>query len=302
MPSVKAWMQAARLRTLPLSISGILVGGGMAVRDGFFDISIFVLTLAATLGFQVLSNYANDYGDGVKGTDNQDRVGPARAMQSGLLTALDLKKGIIITTIITLAIVILLIYTAFESHQFVLSIVYFLLGFMAIIAAIKYTVGKSAYGYRGLGDVFVFIFFGIVGVMGSYFLYTKQLALSNFFGAMSIGLLSTIVLHLNNMRDRESDQKVGKNTMAVLLGAAGAVRYHNALLGFAILSWIGYLMLSLVQPVLYVSCLAFFPLLFHFVKVQKAKDHKTLDPQLKVVALSTFLLSVLFFGISFFIF
>ncbi|WP_299215627.1 1,4-dihydroxy-2-naphthoate octaprenyltransferase [uncultured Dokdonia sp.] len=299
MSSLKAWIQAARLRTLPLSISGILVGGGMAVRTGFFDWRICVCALLATLGFQILSNYANDYGDGVKGTDNEDRVGPMRAMQSGLLTASDLRKGIIVTSIITIIVVIYLIYIAFGADQLVLSLVFMFLGISAIVSAIKYTVGKSAYGYKGLGDVFVFLFFGLVAVMGSYFLYAQQLPLVHFLGAITIGLLSTTVLHLNNMRDRVQDQKVGKNTLAVMLGQHGALRYHNILFGCSILSWLGYLLLSHAEPILFMSCLAFLPLLAHFIKVQKTKNHILLDPQLKVVALSTFLLSVLFFTIAY---
>lgn len=299
MSSLKAWIQAARLRTLPLSISGILVGGGMAVRTGFFDWSICICALLATLGFQILSNYANDYGDGVKGTDNKDRVGPMRAMQSGLLTASDLKKGIIVTSILTIMVVIYLIYIAFGADQLVLSLVFMFLGISAIVSAIKYTVGKSAYGYKGLGDVFVFLFFGLVAVMGSYFLYAQELPLVHFLGATTIGLLSTTVLHLNNMRDRVQDQKVGKNTLAVMLGQHGALRYHNILFGFSILSWMGYLLLSNAPPMLFISCLAFLPLLGHFIKVQKTKDHILLDPQLKIVALSTFLLSMLFFVITY---
>ncbi len=300
MSSVKAWIQASRLRTLPLSISGILVGAGMAARTDFFNWNIFILALLATLGFQVLSNYANDYGDGIKGTDNSDRVGPVRAMQSGLLTASDLRKGIILTSILTIIVVVGLIYMAFGADQLILSLIYIFLGVSAIIAAIKYTVGTSAYGYKGFGDVFVFLFFGLVGVMGSYFLYAQILPLEQFLGATTVGVLSTIVLHLNNMRDRIQDQKVGKNTLAVILGPEGALRYHNFLFGMSILSWIGYLVLSQAKPILFISCLAFFPLLKHFIKVQKTKDHVLLDPQLKVVALSTFLLSILFFVLSFF--
>ncbi|WP_299766047.1 1,4-dihydroxy-2-naphthoate octaprenyltransferase [uncultured Dokdonia sp.] len=298
MSSLKAWIQASRLRTLPLSISGILVGGAMAERTGFFDWKIFACALLATLGFQVLSNYANDYGDGIKGTDNEDRVGPARAMQSGLLTASDLKRGIIVTSLLTSIVVIYLIYISFGADQLLLSLIYMFLGISAIVAAIKYTVGKSAYGYKGLGDVFVFIFFGLVAVMGSYFLYAQKLPIYHFLGAATIGLLSTTVLHLNNMRDREQDQKVGKNTLAVMLGKNGALRYHNMLFGFSIISWILYLVFSEAKPMLFISCLAFLPLLAHFIKVQKTKDHTALDPQLKVVALSTFLLSLLFFILS----
>lgn len=300
MSSAQIWLQAARLRTLPLSISGILVGGAMALHEDRFSWDIFFLAVLATLGFQILSNYANDYGDGIKGTDNKDRVGPQRALQAGLLTPLQLKKGMWVTTALTIAAVLALIYVSFGQEQPVLSSVYLLLGLAAIIAAIKYTVGKSAYGYRGLGDVFVFLFFGLVSVLGSYFLFTTQWPSYHILGATSIGCLAALVLHLNNMRDRQSDAKVGKNTLAVYLGKNGAVRYHNALLGLGILSWMAYLGLSDSKPLFYASGLAFFPLLMHFLKVQKVQDHTLLDPQLKVVALSTFLLALLYFIISWF--
>ena len=300
MPSVKVWLDAARLRTLPLSISGILVGAAMAIREDLFKWDIFWLAILATLGFQVLSNYANDYGDGVKGTDNDDRVGPKRAIQSGLLTPAQLKKGMWITTILTVTVVITLIYTSFGHAKPLLSTFYFLLGIAAITAAIKYTVGKNAYGYKGLGDVFVFLFFGLVSVLGSYYLFTTQLLSYHFLGATSIGSLATLVLHLNNMRDRESDMKVGKNTLAVHLGIKGALRYHNFLLGLGVFAWFGYLLLIEAEAILYSSGIAFLPLLFHFIKVQKTQDHKLLDPQLKVVALSTFLLGLLYFIISIF--
>lgn len=300
MPSVKVWLQAARLRTLPLSISGILVGSGMAIKENVFRWDVFGLAILATLGFQILSNYANDYGDGIKGTDNEDRVGPKRAMQLGLLSSKQLKSAMRLTTVITTVIVIALIYSSFGQSEPILSIVYFLLGIAAIVAAIKYTVGKSAYGYRGLGDVFVFLFFGLVSVLGSYFLFATKLPSYHFFAAACIGCFSTLVLHLNNMRDRESDVKVGKNTLAVYLGKKGALRYHNALLALGMIFWVSYLLLLKAKPILFISTIAFLPLGFHFLKVQKVQDHKLLDPQLKVVALSTFLLSFLYFIISFF--
>lgn len=298
MSSVKVWLHAARLRTLPLSISGILVGSAMALKEDLFRWDVFSLAILATLGFQILSNYANDYGDGIKGTDNEDRVGPRRAIQAGLLTLAQLKNGIWITALFTVVVVVALIYTSFGQTQPILSMVYFLLGVAAIIAAIKYTVGKRAYGYRGLGDVFVFLFFGLVSVLGSYFLFTTHWPTIHILGATSIGCLATLVLHLNNMRDRESDQKVGKNTLAVYLGKQGALRYHNLLVGAGVLSWLGYLIWLKAAPILFVSTIAFIPLLMHFVKVQKVQDHKLLDPQLKVVALSTFLMAFLYFLVS----
>lgn len=158
MAKVRSWVSAARLRTLPLSISGIIVGTAIAAAEGYFNIVIFCLALGTTLGFQILSNFANDYGDGVKGTDNEDRIGPARAIQSGMITVSEMKLGIIISSAATLALALLLIYTAFGSENFLYAVIFFILGIGGIIAAIKYTVGDSAYGYMGLGDLFVFLF------------------------------------------------------------------------------------------------------------------------------------------------
>ncbi len=295
MPSFKTWLSAARPRTLPLSISGILVGGGLALQEGVFNWNIFLLALFATLGFQIISNYANDYGDGVKGTDNEDRVGPSRAMQSGLLTADQLKKAIISTSVLTTLIVMCLIYVAFGNEHFLLSLVFMALGIAAIISAIKYTVGKDAYGYKGLGDVFVFIFFGIIGVCGSFYLFAQFLSIYQFLPAITIGSFSTMVLHLNNMRDRETDQKVGKNTLAVILGKHGSVTYHTVLYILGVLSWLVYLLLTAIDLFSYISLIAFVPLSFHMIKVYKTTSHIELDPELKKVALSTFALAVLFF-------
>ena len=299
MPTLKSWLLAARLRTLPLSISGILMGTGMALKDHFFNWTIFILALITTLGFQILSNFANDYGDGVKGTDNEERIGPARALQSGLLRPIDLKRGMWFTALFTLIVAILLIYSAFGSAHFKLSLLFFFLGLAAIGAAIKYTVGESAYGYRGLGDVFVFIFFGLVGVLGSYFLYAQELAVFHFLPAITIGLLSVAVLHLNNMRDRLSDQKVGKRTLAVILGATKSKQYHYGLLMVAALTWVGYLQWTQAKGFYYTSLLVFIPLVIHIRKIIKIKDPAALDPELKKIALTTFALSLVFILIAF---
>lgn len=299
MSKVKAWISAARLRTLPLSVSGILTGSAAAYASGFFKLPVFLLAIATTLGFQVLSNFANDYGDGLKGTDNKDRVGPARAFQSGLLKARELKRGMIITTIITLLLASLLIFYAFGNENFLLSFIFFNLGIAAVIAAITYTVGRSAYGYRAMGDLFVFVFFGIVGVMGSYFLYSQSMGEHIVLPAITIGLLSTAVLNLNNMRDRISDAKVNKNTLAVILGAERVKFYHLALIVIALCSAVVYLWLEFTGWPHFIPLIAFIPLLLNVIKVLKTKDATTLDPELKKVALSTFLFSLLLFASNF---
>ena len=293
MNKVLAWISAARLRTLPLSISGILVASAAAYQEGAFTVAIMVLALLTTLGFQVLSNFANDYGDGVKGTDNADRVGPARAMQSGLLTAKELKYGMIVTTIFTLFLASLLIFVAFGNENFILSVVFFNLGIAAIVAAITYTVGKRAYGYRAMGDLFVFIFFGLVGVVGCYYLYTQSFSNYIVLPAITIGLLSAAVLNLNNMRDRLADERVQKNTLAVVLGEKPVKLYHALLIVIAFLSAALYFYLTSKTWLLCIPLIAFLPLFLNVWIVFKNKAPALLDPELKKVALSTFLFSLL---------
>lgn len=294
MVKLGSWVSAARLRTLPLSVSGIIVGTTIAAQQGYFNIVIFTLALGTTLGLQILSNFANDYGDGVKGTDNEDRVGPARALQSGLISRKEMKQGIVVTAAATLVLALLLIYTAFGGENFLYAIIFFFLGLGAIAAAIKYTVGSNAYGYKGMGDIFVFIFFGLVAVFGSYFLYAMQFELTVFLPAAAIGFLSAGVLNLNNMRDRASDQKAGKNTLVVILGEEKAKNYHYLLIIGAVFFMVIYSVLTANEwnDILYV--IAFIPLFLHLKRVVQNDNPMLLDPELKILALTTFLLSVLF--------
>ena len=231
----------------------------------------------------------------MKGTDNDDRVGPARALQSGWLTAKELKRGMILTAILTLVLASMLIFAAFGNENFLLSLLYFNLGIAAIIAAVKYTVGKSAYGYRAMGDIFVFIFFGLVGVIGCYFLFTQSLSNYILLPAITIGLLSAAVLNLNNMRDRLEDTKVNKKTLAVLLGEKRVKTYHTALIFGAFFSALVYFFLKSQIMWDFLPLVAFIPLFLNIVKVYKTDIPQNLDPELKKVALSTFLFSILFF-------
>ena len=174
MATFNTWISAARLRTLPLSVSGILVGTSIAVAQGEFHAVIFALALATTLGLQILSNFANDYGDFVKGTDNEERVGPVRSLQSGLITREEMYSAVVATAVVTFLFAAALIFVAFGGKNNFFLVLFLLLAIAAIAAAVKYTVGTTAYGYKGLGDLFVFIFFGLVGVFGSYFLYALE--------------------------------------------------------------------------------------------------------------------------------
>ncbi len=313
MNTLKAWVSAARLRTLPLSISGILIGSALGNRLSFealintngvslenlaspyfFKTNIFWLAIATTLGLQILSNFANDYGDGVKGTDNEDRVGPKRALQSGAISKNQMLIGIILMATISLVLAMSLIFVSFGEQYLYYKIFFSVLGLTAIAAAIKYTVGKSAYGYYGLGDLFVFVFFGLVSVVGCYFLYTKNFYYPVFLPAITIGALSTAVLNLNNMRDHDNDKKANKNTMVVKMGVSKAKKYHFSLIITAMISIIIFILFTYRGAKDLLLLLAFIPLLIHLITVAKNTNTKVLDPELKKVALTTFLLSILF--------
>jgi 1,4-dihydroxy-2-naphthoate polyprenyltransferase len=300
---MKHWIQAARLRTLPLSVSGILVGSLYALANPtkevltptqVFSWTIFGFAMLTTLGFQVLSNFANDYGDGVKGTDNEDRIGPMRAIQSGTISPSAMKRAMIITGGLTLLSAILLIYFAFRDTNLGYSLFFLALGIIAIASAVKYTVGNSAYGYKGFGDIFVFVFFGLVSTLGVNFLYSKQLDLQLILPASAIGLLSVGVLNLNNMRDEFSDKKAGKNTIVVKMGGAKAKIYHYILI---LTAMILVLIFSFIYNGIgfridqYVFLVAYFPLISHLITVYKCPEPRALDPQLKKLAISTFILS-----------
>lgn len=291
---IKHWIQAARLRTLPLSLSGIVLASFLAQETGSFNANIFILAMLTTVGFQVLSNFANDYGDGVKGTDNADRIGPSRALQSGVITPSQMKKAILITSAITIVIALALIYVSFGNENFGYSVLFFFLGLASIAAAIKYTVGKKAYGYSGLGDLFVFLFFGLLSVCGTYFLYHHRLDHLIFLPAFSVGLLSVGVLNLNNMRDAASDVKAGKNTLVVKIGMPMAKIYHYNLLTAAFLFAVLYTLLNYHSYWQFLFVLAFIPVFKHLIVVYRNREPKKLDPELKKLALSTFLFAVLF--------
>lgn len=308
---MKHWIQAARLRTLPLSVSGIIVGSMYALASPTTDVltptevfnwRLLAFALLTTLGLQVLSNFANDYGDGLKGTDGADRVGPQRTIQSGLISAKAMKNAIIITSILTLLSAVALIYFAFGYSNFAYSLIFLLLGIAAIASAIRYTVGNSAYGYSGYGDAFVFIFFGLVSTIGVNFLYSKQLDWLLFLPATAIGFLSVGVLNLNNMRDEESDRKANKNTVVVKIGGAKAKIYHYFLVVSAmILTIIFALIFDYSKDAnpdefnfdLYFFLFAYIPLIRHLQFVKNNSVPRELDSQLKTLALSTFILSIL---------
>lgn len=290
---IKKYIQAARLRTLPLSVSGIIAGSFLAAYHEVFNTVICILALVTTIGFQVLSNFANDYGDGIKGTDI-DREGEKRLVASGEITPKQMLYAMYVTVFFTFLAAITLIYVSFGKENFKYSLLFLGLGIASIVASIKYTVGKNAYGYSGFGDVFVFLFFGLLSVCGSYFLYTKSLDFSIFLPAISIGLLSVAVLNLNNMRDRTSDIKSNKNTLVVKKGMIFAKNYHFVLIIGSLLVAVAYVFIRYHSIAQFLFLLAYIPLTKHLLFIVKNKENSKLDSQLKVVALSTFLFSILF--------
>lgn len=293
MQNILTLISAMRLRTLPLSIAGIILAACFAHYNGFFEWRIFIFALLTTLSFQILSNLANDYGDGVKGTDNEDRIGPERAIQSGKITPDELMAAIKINIVLSIMFAFALIFSAFGIKHFFLTILFFSLAISAIIAAIRYTMGYNAYGYKGLGDVFVFIFFGLISVIGCYVLFAKQIDHVTILPALIIGLLSTAVLNLNNMRDRLTDEKSNKITLAVKLGQGNVKKYHTFLI-------VGAIFLSVLFAILYytsaynlIFMITYIPLFLHLKRVYINTDPKALDPELKKLALTTVLLAVL---------
>lgn len=269
------------------------MGGFLAFDAGAFSLSIFLLSVATTIFLQILSNLANDYGDSVHGADSSSRKGPLRAVQSGVISANKMRGAISLFVILSLVTGLLLLYTAF-GFDWKALLFFFGLGILSIAAAITYTVGKKPYGYAGLGDLSVLIFFGLVGVMGSYYLFTKTISRLELLPALSMGLLSVAVLNINNIRDIESDRLAGKYSIPVRLGRRKAVIYHIALLSLAVSFALAYTVINFQSPLQLLFLLAV-PLFIENAMAVKQKPPELLDPYLKRMALSS-LLFVLLFG------
>ncbi|MFN5784702.1 MAG: 1,4-dihydroxy-2-naphthoate octaprenyltransferase [Flavobacteriia bacterium] len=288
----QAWIKALRLRTLPLSLSGIVLGSGIAKFNGFWDWNIFVFAMITTILFQIVSNLANDLGDSMKGTDNEHRVGPMRSVQSGLISKKEMSIAVAVTSFLSFIAASALIFFGTKGLPFGMLWFYGGLAVSCILAAITYTVGKKAYGYNGLGDIMVFLFFGCVSVMGVYPLFAKSIDLLLILPASCIGLLSAAVLNLNNMRDRVNDAKSNKRTLVVLMGPNLAKLYHVILILCALACQTVYLLETKHEPAL-IGLLPGIVLILHVRKVMRTTDPKNFDPELKKVALSTFGIAVL---------
>ncbi len=290
-----AWLHAFRLRTLPLSLSCIGMAGFLAAAAGKFDGMIFFLCCLTTIFLQVLSNLANDYGDSVNGADHAGRKGPQRAVQSGAISSAQMKNAIVLFSVFSLVSGIALLMVSFGANWN--AILFFIgLGLLSILAAIAYTVGKKPYGYLGLGDISVLIFFGLVGVMGSYYLFTQQVSINELLPALTCGFFSMAVLNINNVRDIESDREAGKFSVPVRIGKAKASQYHWMLLIGGVLFATIYVFMNFKSYYQFLFLLTL-PLFIRNGLAVSKKQSSELDPYLKQMALST-LLFVLLFGIG----
>lgn len=291
--SLAIWLDAARPKTLPLALASIATGSSMAFFSGHFSLPVMLLALLTAVLLQILSNLANDYGDALKGTDNEERIGPARAIQSGAVSTSAMKQAIIINIALTLISGLALILYALQSPT---SIAAFLgLGLLAIFSAIAYTVGNKPYGYVGLGDLSVFIFFGLLGVAGTYFLHTGTISSDVFLPAIGCGLLAVAVLNINNMRDIDNDKACGKKTVAVRLGSNKAKLYHIILLVGGILPFIAYLALVETPLIFEAAMLIAGLLLFkHGKDVLLARQPIELAPMMPVIVKCALITNLLF--------
>lgn len=294
MASVSAWLTTFRLRTLPLALSTVILGSLLAAFHNHFQWGVFTWAVLTTLFLQILSNLANDYGDAIHGVDNQERTGPKRSLQAGLITLRQMRIMIFVFILLSLISGILLIIEGTKNLQLSYGLIFLIIGIAAIIAALKYTMGKNPYGYAGLGDIAVFIFFGLVGVLGTYFLHAHRLGIAELLPAISVGCFSTGVLNLNNMRDRENDEAFGKHTLVVKLGISKARTYHALLLITGMLTAIGYSIQSGVTAWQWIYLISFAGIIRSIVVVFNNKDTSRLDPELKNLALSTLLFAILF--------
>lgn len=291
--SIKIWLQAFRLRTLPLALSCIAMGGFLATSADAFRWDIFLLCVLTTIFLQILSNLANDYGDSIHGADSVDRKGPSRAVQSGAISSHQMKIAVLVFVFLCLTSGVSLLLVSFGLNWKAI-LFFFGLGILSILAAIAYTVGRRPYGYIGLGDFSVLIFFGLVGVMGSAYLFTKQISWFHIFPALSCGFLSIGVLNINNIRDIESDRKAGKFSIPVRVGHKNAVWYHWFLISGGMLSAMIYNVLTSASVWQWLFLFSF-PLFIRNGLAIHQKPPSQLDPYLKQMALST-LVFVLLFG------
>jgi 1,4-dihydroxy-2-naphthoate octaprenyltransferase len=294
------WIEAARPRTLPLAIASILLGNFLAYAAGKFSFLTAALAIITTLLLQILSNFANDLGDSKNGVDNKNRKVALRAVQTGKISPSEMKNVVIIAASLSFISGISLLFFALQYAKPQTIITFVILGLLAILAAIAYTVGKKPYGYMGLGDVSVFLFFGWVGTFGTYYLQTEILNYYVLIPASGCGFLSVAVLNLNNLRDIENDRKTGKNSIPVRIGKIYGFYYQKTIMLLGVCTFIIYLMyqgkpIQLSQNIIIMA--GWYPLVQIIKQLNSKMTPAQIDPYLKKTALSTLFLIVIF-GVS----
>ena len=294
------WIEAARPRTLPLAIASILLGNFLAYAAGKFSFLTAALAILTTLLLQILSNFANDLGDSKNGVDNKNRKVALRAVQTGKISPSEMKNAVILTASLSFISGISLLYFALQYANAQTIITFIMLGLLAILAAIAYTVGKKPYGYMGLGDLSVFLFFGWVGTFGTYYLQTEILNYYILIPASGCGFLSVAVLNLNNLRDIENDRKTGKNSIPVRIGKIYGFYYQKTIMLLGVCTFIIYLMyqgkpIQLSQNIIIMA--GWYPLVQIIKQLNSKMTPAQIDPYLKKTALSTLFLIVIF-GVS----
>lgn len=292
MNKLTAWLTSFRLHTLPLAISCTVLGSFLAAHHGQFHWNIAIGAVMTTLFLQILSNLANDYGDMKTGVDDLERLGPQRGLQKGIITKNQMKRVIILFVILSLLSGSWLIYEAFSKAETWQILSFFLLGCGAILAAMKYTMGKNPYGYSGFGDVFVFLFFGLVGVLGTFFLHTQALGFKEWLPAIAIGCFSTGVLNLNNLRDEQNDTRYQKRTLVVRWGTEKAKFYHLLLLQAGMLSGLIYTVMVSGHSWKYLILLPYIGMILHGRRVWKNTRREELNKELRNLSLLTMLFTV----------
>lgn len=292
MTKISVWFRAFRLRTLPLSFSSVILGSLLALYHDSFQIYILIGALTTTLFLQILSNLSNDYGDFKNGIDNDKRLGPKRSVQSGAIKPRQMMVGIVICAIFALVSGIWLLYEASKTINLTRLGSFLILGFIAIAAAIKYTVGKNPYGYQGFGDIAVFLFFGITGVAGTYFLHTNTIDWPELLPAISIGMLATGVLNLNNLRDIENDREQGKRTIAVILGVKKTKLYHSILVFGAIALIFVYTALRYHSVYQFLFLVSLPMLIQNVIVVSRSTRATAFDAELKKLAIATLIFAI----------
>lgn len=288
----QAWLESLRPKTLPLGLIAIVTGSALAYWTGHFELPIALLAILTAGTLQILSNLANDYGDAVKGTDTEERLGPLRGMQKGVITPAQMKKALIINVIISCISGIALIIVACKKPEDAIG--FLVMGLLAIVAAITYTVGKRPYGYMGLGDISVLIFFGWLSVIGTYYLQANAFNIVTLLPATACGLLSVAVLNINNMRDLENDIQAGKNTLAVRLGASGSRIYHTCVIAIAIICLIVFTLIYMHRWTAWLFLLAVPMLLLHIKRVNSDLSGEAMRPLLEHMVKAALLTNILF--------